>query len=81
MLADDTFIGDQDTHMSMMKPRAPLTIEVQIIARGRILDEFLISSAMCTAASAPKNAVVGVNKPTKQASPAVEDSVESNGTV
>ena len=56
--------------MSMMKPREPLATEVQIITLGRVLEAFFNSSAIWTAASAPRNAVIGVIMPTRVARPA-----------
>jgi hypothetical protein len=58
--------------MSITKPSAPLTIEVHIMTLGRVLEAFLNSSAMWTAASAPRKAVVGVIKPTRVARPAAD---------
>jgi len=56
--------------MSMMKPRLPLTIDVQTMTLGRVFEAFFNSSAIWTAASAPRNAVTGVIKPTSVARPA-----------
>jgi hypothetical protein len=43
--------------------------DVPIIVCGTTRDEFLISSLICTAASAPENAKSGVMRPTKKLTP------------
>jgi len=58
------------SYMAMIKPRMPLKMAVEIIARGRVLEAFFNSSDMCVAASAPRREVMGPNQPTRQARPA-----------
>ena len=52
-----------------MNPRAPLMNRVDSIVLGSVLEAFRSSSDMCTAASEPSKASVGLRSPTRDARP------------
>ena len=52
--------------ISMENPRAPFMPTLKRIARGMTTAAFLISSAMCTAESAPTNAYTAPTRPMKK---------------